>query len=195
MRNRWWIAPAVAALCAAAWPGARQSAARRNNRRPAPARPAAPAGPAGALVRALDADKDGSLTADEVTGTFGRWYASADTAKAGSITAPAARRRHQRRDAPRGRVRRPQHQPARPLPEGRGRDDGGASGLRTGQAEEGAEGPRPLDARAASSTRRSRSRRRWSRSSARRPAPGRRRRPTTPPTSTRRTSRSTTRSS
>jgi type 1 glutamine amidotransferase len=53
----------------------------------APARPAAPGGPVGAIVRALDADRDGSLTVDEVTGTFGRWYASADPTGAGSITA------------------------------------------------------------------------------------------------------------
>jgi type 1 glutamine amidotransferase len=41
----------------------------------------------GALVRALDADKDGTLTGEEVTATFGGWYAAADTANAGSITA------------------------------------------------------------------------------------------------------------
>jgi type 1 glutamine amidotransferase len=84
------MVPAAAALGAAAWPGAREAAGAP---RPATAqgasaaRPATPAGPAGPLLRALDADADGALTGDEVTGTFGRWYAAADTANAGSITA------------------------------------------------------------------------------------------------------------
>jgi type 1 glutamine amidotransferase len=46
---------------------------------PVGARPAPPGGgggPVGALLRALDADKDGSLTAPEVKGGFDKWYAA-----------------------------------------------------------------------------------------------------------------------
>ena len=86
MRGRCWTVSLAAALCAAAWPGAQQVSLAQQPTA-APARPAAPGGPLGAIVRSLDADRDGSLTVDEVTGTFGRWYASADTAGAGSITA------------------------------------------------------------------------------------------------------------
>ncbi len=87
MRGSGWIAPAAAVLCAAAWPGRHDTSSAQQPAVAAPARPAAPAGPAGALLRALDADGDGSLTAAELTKTFNRWYTSADTAGAGSITA------------------------------------------------------------------------------------------------------------
>lgn len=90
MRRNWWMATAFVALGAAGWLGAREAASapqQASAPAAASARPAAPAGPAGALVRALDADKDGELTTDEVAGTFGRWYAAADTAQAGTIAA------------------------------------------------------------------------------------------------------------
>jgi type 1 glutamine amidotransferase len=88
MRKRWSIVAVV--LGAATWTGVAAFGAAQAPAPPpagaAPA-PAAPTGPLGALLRALDVDKDGSLTADEVTGTFGRWYAAADPTGAGSITA------------------------------------------------------------------------------------------------------------
>ena len=87
MRRTRWISALVAALCAAAWAGARDGSTALQPAPPTPARPAAPAGPGGALLRALDADRDGSLTADELTSTFDRWYAAADTTKTGSISA------------------------------------------------------------------------------------------------------------
>jgi type 1 glutamine amidotransferase/Ca2+-binding EF-hand superfamily protein len=43
-------------------------------------------GVAGAVFTAVDANGDGTLTRDELKSSFDAWYASADTAKAGSIT-------------------------------------------------------------------------------------------------------------
>jgi hypothetical protein len=76
--RKWWSIAAVT-FGAATWTGAwAQTAATP---------PAGPTGPLGALLRALDTDKDGSLTRDEVTGTFGRWYTAADPSGAGAVTA------------------------------------------------------------------------------------------------------------
>src|SRR5262245_35013193 len=43
-------------------------------------------GPAGALYAAVDANKDGCASRAELKATFDTWFASADTAKTGSIT-------------------------------------------------------------------------------------------------------------
>src|SRR6185436_20309716 len=40
-----------------------------------------------ALFAVADGNKDGSVSRDELKGTFDKWYTAADTANAGSVTA------------------------------------------------------------------------------------------------------------
>jgi type 1 glutamine amidotransferase len=87
MRHRTWIAPAAAVLCAAGWSGAREVSTPQPPPASTPARQAVAGGPGSSLLRAFDSDKDGTLTAAEMSGTFDRWYSAADTANTGSITA------------------------------------------------------------------------------------------------------------
>ena len=58
---------------------------------------------------AADADKDGVVTRAELATTAGGWFEKADTAKAGAVTARAARARPERGDARLGSRRGLQH--------------------------------------------------------------------------------------
>ena len=88
MQSKFWTASVAAAMIAAAIGGAAQQ--------PAPAgQGAAPAGRGGGgrggaaaagFFTALDGDKDGGLTRDEMRATFERWFTEWDTAKAGALT-------------------------------------------------------------------------------------------------------------
>ena len=74
------------------------------------------------LFTALDADKDGSLTRDEMKNAFDRWAAAWDADKSGSLERGGGPRRAERRPAP------PRHRRVRAQPQGRRRRPRGPGG-------------------------------------------------------------------
>jgi type 1 glutamine amidotransferase len=87
MRIRFFPGALAAALCAAAlWAGTALASAGRT----APQAPAGGGGRGGgvapALFTAADANKDAALTREEFKAAFDKWFSSADSATAGSVT-------------------------------------------------------------------------------------------------------------